>query len=147
MKIRLEIDQCETYDEIKIVIMCPKIDERLEKIIQHIKQSQITIVGIKERQTFYLSIEDLYYIEAVDNQTFLYDELYVYESSLKLYELEKSLSATTFIRISKSLILNTIYVKSVKALFNGRFEAILTNNEKVIVNRHYVKKFKEKILK
>lgn len=146
MKIRLKIDESALYEKVEIFIKCPRIDSRLEKVIQMIKQSDLPINGYKDERTYNLTIDNLYYIESVDNQTFLYDELHVYESNLKLYELEECLADTSFIRISKNLIVNVIYIESVKALFNGRFEAILSNKEKVIVNRHYVKRFKEKML-
>lgn len=146
MKIRLEIDECADYDEVKIIIKCPQIDSELEKIIQIINQSKIPITGVLNGSTYNLDISHLFYIESVDNQTFLYDEKHVYENNLKLYELEESLKETSFLRISKNVILNTTHVESVKALFNGRFEVMLTNGEKVIVNRHYVKAFKQKML-
>lgn len=146
MKIRLEIDECADYEAVEIIIKCPKIDSHLEKIIQVINQNKMPITGILDGSNFKLNINHLFYIESVDNQTFLYDEGLVYENDLKLYELEERLKETSFIRISKHIILNTSYVESVKALFNGRFEATLTNQEKVIVNRHYVKAFKQKML-
>ncbi|BAQ10988.1 hypothetical protein OXB_2517 [Bacillus sp. OxB-1] len=116
-------------------------------MIEQIKQNYISLIGLKEETTYSLIADDLYYIESVDSKTFIYDENHVYESNKKLYELEKLLESTHFIRISKNLIVNTMYVDHVRALFNGRFEATLTNGEKVIVNRHYAKSFKEKFLK
>ena len=88
----------------------------------------------------------MYYIESIDNHSFLYSEKDVYESDLKLYEIENMLTGTHFIRVSKNLIVNTVLIDNVRALFNGKFEASLMNGEKVIVNRHYVKAFKEKFL-
>lgn len=146
MKIRLKIDECSSYEEVEIIIKCPKIDHRLAKIIEIIQQSTLPLIGVREGRTYKLAIENIYYIESVDNKTFLYDDKDVYDCNLKLYELEKILKETRFIRISKNLILNIAYVESVKALFNGRFEAMLSNDEKVIINRHYVKGFKEKIM-
>ncbi|MEK3934542.1 LytTR family DNA-binding domain-containing protein [Sporosarcina sp. FSL W7-1349] len=145
--IRLQIDESEEYEDIQITIQCPRIDSRLSNLIEQIKQNYIPLIGLKEETTYSLIADDLYYIESVDSKTFIYDENHVYESNKKLYELEKLLESTHFIRISKNLIVNTMYVDHVRALFNGRFEATLTNGEKVIVNRHYAKSFKEKFLK
>lgn len=146
IKIRLKIEECASYEEVEIIIKCRKIDRRLAKIIEIIQQNELPLMGVKEGRTYKLAIENIYYMESVDNKTFLYDDKDVYDCNLKLYELEKMLIETRFIRISKNLILNITYVESVKALFNGRFEAILSNNEKVIINRHYVKAFKEKMM-
>ena len=143
----LTIDESEEYDEVEIIIKCPRIDGQLARMIEQIKQYEITLIGKKDDRTYAIVAESLYYIESVDNKSFLYGEKEIYECELKLYELEKLLTETNFIRISKNLIVNTTHIKSVRALFNGKFEAYLTNDEKVIVNRHYVKAFKEKFLK
>lgn len=146
MNIDLIIDECEDYEKVKIIIKCPKIDAKLAHLIEQIKQYDISLVGKKNGSTYPLIASDLYYIESVDNKSFLYDEKEVYESDVKLYEFEQLVADTNFIRISKNLIVNTSYVDSVRALFNGKFEATLTNGEKVIVNRHYVKAFKMKFI-
>ncbi|MCZ2258279.1 LytTR family DNA-binding domain-containing protein [Sporosarcina sp. G11-34] len=144
--IRITIDESEKHDEVEIIIKCPRIDERLARLIKQIKHYEITLTGKREAQTYLLASGELYYFESVDNKSFLYNQKEVYESDLKLYELEQLVEGTHFIRISKNLIVNTTYIESVRALFNGKFEATLTNKEKVIVNRHYVKAFKEKFL-
>ena len=41
------------------------------------------------------------------------------------------------------MILNIHYLKSVKALFNGKYEAMLINDEKLIISRRYVSSFKK----
>ncbi|MBE1554715.1 LytTR family DNA-binding domain-containing protein [Sporosarcina limicola] len=144
--IRLKIDDSKDYTDIEILIKCPEIDRRLTSLIEHIKQNYITLVGVNEERSHSLIAYNLYYVESIDNKTFFYDEKVVYESTLKLYELEELLQETPFIRISKNLIVNTAYVEHVRALFNGKFEATLSNGEKVIVNRHYAKAFKNKFL-
>lgn len=140
------IDESEEHDEVEIIIKCPRMDERLARLIEQIKHYEIKITGKRDGRTFPLAAEDVFYIESVDNKAFLYDEEAVYESELKLYELERLVEGTHFIRVSKNLIVNTTHIESVRALFNGKFEATLTNREKVIVNRHYVKAFKAKFL-
>ena len=74
----------------------------------------------------------------------MYTEKTVYRCKEKLYELEELLENSSFVRISKSCILNIDYLESVKAVFNGKLEALLSNGEKVIINRHYVSAFKKK---
>ena len=144
--IRLTIDESGEYEEVEVIIKCSLIDKKLSRLIDHIRQYEITLIGKRKERLYSISAEELYYIESVDNKTFLYDEKEVYESDLKLYELEKLVLESLFIRISKNLIVNTFHIESVRALFNGRFEASLKNGEKVIVNRHYARSFKEKFL-
>lgn len=142
----MTINESEKYDEVEITINCSHIDNRLERLINQINQLTITLTGTRDGRTFSLFMDNLYYIESIDNQTFLYEENEVYKSDLKLYEFDQLLVDTYFIRISKNLIVNTAHIDSVRALLNGKFEASLTNNEKVIVNRHYVRAFKDKFL-
>lgn len=144
--IRLKVHESEEYNDVEIIINCPHIDSRLERLIEHIKQITTSITGKKDGRTYSLIVDNAYYIESIDNRSFFYDKRDVYESNLKLYEIEEMLAGTHFIRISKNLIVNTAHIESVRALFNGKFEASLTNGEIVIVNRHYVKLFKEKFL-
>lgn len=144
--IRLIIDESEEHDDIEIIIKCKQIDKRVRRIIEQIKQREIMLTGKKNGKIHPLVAEDLFYFESVDNKVFLYDEKEVFESDLKLYELEQITEGIDFIRISKSLIINISHIENVRALFNGKFEAALTNGEKIIINRHYVKKFKEKFL-
>ncbi|WP_342504942.1 LytTR family DNA-binding domain-containing protein [Sporosarcina sp. FSL K6-2383] len=140
------INESKSYEEVEITINCSHIDNQLARLIKQIRQTSITLTGTRENRTYSLLVDDLYYIETVDNQTFIYTEKEVYECDLKLYKIEQKLSKTHFIRIGKNLIVNTAHIDSVRALLNGKFEASLTNKEKVIVNRHYVKDFKEKFL-
>ncbi|WP_318614448.1 LytTR family DNA-binding domain-containing protein [Sporosarcina sp. YIM B06819] len=142
----MTINESKNYDEVEITINCPHIDDQLQRVIKQIQQMHITLTGTRDGRTYSLCIDNLYYIESIDNQTFLYEEKDVYKSDLKLYEFDQLLLDTHFIRISKNLIVNTAHIDNVRALLNGKFEASLTNNEKVIVNRHYVKAFKEKFL-
>lgn len=146
MNIDVITDECADYEKVEIIIKCPKVDDRIAHLIEQIKQYEISFTGKKNGSIYSLMANKLYYIESVDNKSFLYDQNEVYESDVKLYEFEKLVEGTSFIRISKNLIVNIAYIESVRALFNGKFEATLTNREKVIVNRHYVKAFKMKFL-
>ena len=87
---------------------------------------------------------DVFYIEAVDNKTFLYCKHEVYESKQKLYELEE-LAMSDFLRISKSVIVNLSKIKSLSPSLSGRLEAVLMNGEKVIISRQYVNELKKSL--
>ena len=86
---------------------------------------------------------DIFYIESVDNRTFLYSSKDSYETNLKLYEFEELLKERGFVRISKSVIVNVMKADSIKPAFNGRFLCKLTNGEDVIISRKYVAGFRE----
>ena len=52
---------------------------------------------------------------------------------------------TDFFRASKSIILNLTKIKHLSPAFNGRFEALLDNDEKVIISRQFVPELKRKL--
>lgn len=143
---KLLIEQSLDIKETEIKITCGIMDERLKRLIEQIKLYSFSINVQRDGITFPIPLEDIFYFEAVDNQVFLYTKKDVYECNRKLYELEELLSDTSFLRISKSCILNTSVVKSVKAHFSGRIEVTLHNNEKQIVSKHYIQNFKRMFL-
>lgn len=75
----------------------------------------------------------------------MYLEKEVYETKLRLYELEDTFQGTDFFRASKSCILNLAKVKGLSPAFNGRFEALMRNGEKIIISRQYVPVLKQKL--
>ncbi|MBC1621334.1 LytTR family transcriptional regulator [Listeria welshimeri] len=99
----------------------------------------------KDGETYLLEPKVILYFEAVENKIFVYTEEEVYETNWKLYELEKRFDESSFFRCSKSMILNIEWIEKVAPGFNGRFEASLLNNEKVIISRQYAKVLKQKL--
>lgn len=81
----------------------------------------------------------------MDGKTFLYLEKEVYTCRDTLTSLEERLSCTSFTRISKSCLVNTSFLKSVRPLYNHRLEAVLQNGEKLIITRNYIEPLKEKL--
>lgn len=141
------IDKSDKYTETEIIIKCSSIDERVKKIIDIIEKSESddTFLTVQaEEITRKIKFKDVFYFESVDERTFVYTQDNVYRCKEKLYELEKILKESPFVRISKSCILNTDCLESIRASFNGKLEALLINGEKVIINRHYVPDFKRK---
>ena len=142
---KLTIEQSSDNREIEINIKCGQvIDERLQKLIDQIRLYSFSIIAKKDKEIYQISLKDVYYIESIEEKTFVYLEKEVYEASLKLYELEEQLVNTSYIRVSKSIILNIEKLQSIKPLINGKLEATLKNQEKVLINRHYVPAFKKK---
>lgn len=141
---KLTIEQSANYIETEIIIHCNTINRTLQKLIEQIQLSSYILTVQKGDSMLLLKPDVVYYLESVDEKTFVYVKDEVYLSSMKLYELEEYLKNSSFVRISKSCILNINYLESVRPLLNGKMEATLSNNEKVIVNRHYVPDFKKK---
>ncbi|KXU51644.1 MAG: LytTR family DNA-binding domain-containing protein [Longibaculum muris] len=141
---KIIIEESDDYQENEILIKCQnQNDEEIQRIIQNIQSLQTSLICKKEKAYLRIYLENILYIESIDEKTFLYTIDDVYEASQKLYELEQNLQSQGFLRISKSCILNLEYLQHVRALFNGKYEATLTNNEKLTINRSYVPAFKK----
>lgn len=142
MKIKIELDERLSQDE--MIIKCYEETEIIKDIIEYINGKQYSITVYDEGHMYKILISDILYFDSVDSKTYVYLSDKVYSCDLKLYEIEEELSKNDFIRISKSCILNLSALMSVKRLLNGRLMAALKNGEEVVINRSYVKSFKER---
>lgn len=141
MKIILKEDKSLTESIIDITYNI--FDQRIKRVVELVKTNGVQLKGEKEGSIHLMPSSDIYHIESVDNVSFLYSELDIFESREKLYSLNNQLKNTSFTQINKSTILNMDYLKSVSSLSNYRLEAQLDNGEKIIISRHYMKNVKQ----
>ncbi|MBR6146729.1 MAG: LytTR family transcriptional regulator DNA-binding domain-containing protein [Lachnospiraceae bacterium] len=143
----MEIEICEIgYDKKEYIkIGCHKVDSNVKEIVNFIKSRQGSIDVKNGEMKYNIPIVDIFYVESVDDRTFIYLSGDCYETAHKLYELEEILNERRFIRISKSVIVNLLKIECVKPALNGRYLCHLTNGEDVIISRKYVHEFKEKL--
>lgn len=140
---KLHIEQGPGHEEVEIIVRCGVIDDRLEWLLHQIRLYGFSLRGTLDGRDYNLPPETVVYFESVEDQTYAYCQKDVYRCSYRLYELEKQLDKTAFLRISKSVILNMNYIESVRSLLDGRIEVLLKTREKAMVNRHYVPEFKK----
>ena len=143
MKIKINLD--ENFTETEITINCAHISEELEKMVASLRVLDLKLTGTKDNQTYILDATEVLYIDTTDKKTFIYTDESVYESSLRLYELESKLSTCDFFRAGKSSIINFNKIKSLKSDIDGRLIVTMENNEKLIVSRQYVSFIKNKL--
>ena len=79
----------------------------------------------------------------VRSLTYLYTASRVYESSENLLSLEKLLEAAGFIRVRKNCIINKYKLRSMMISKNSHIEAVLGNDEHIVVTRSYIAGIKE----
>ena len=102
------------------------------------KSSEEKILGVAEGASHFIEPKDIFYFESIDKRTFMYTQSQVLETTLRLYELEENLAKLDFFRASKSTIINISKIKNLSPRFNGRLEALLENNERLVISRQYV---------
>ncbi|MBR0336817.1 MAG: LytTR family transcriptional regulator [Ruminococcus sp.] len=124
-------------------IHCHKISDEVREIIAFVKSRQGQLTGTADERQYEIAVSDVFYIESVDNKTFIYTKNKVYETRQKLYELEEILKEKRFLRVSKSTLLNLMKVSAIKPALNSRFTAELFSGEQVIITRKYVPELKK----
>lgn len=139
---KIIIDQDDECEDIELIVHCKEINEQVQKLLSLLKSDNSYLIGKKKDSTYQLTLDNIYYIESIDNKTFIYTNNDVYENNFKLYEIDDKLKHTNFIQISKSCIMNIDKLVSVKAMLNGKYEARLLNEEVLIISRRYVADFK-----
>ncbi len=132
-------------EEEQIIIKCRKLNDTLLKLISDIKLGEKKIAGMRDGAITMLEPDSIYYFEGVDNKVFIYCREQVYETKLRLYEIEEEYQKTTFFRASKSVVLNVSKIKCIIPGFSGRFDAQLLNGETVVISRQYVPELKRKL--
>lgn len=142
---KITIENIPAGCEPEIILRCNEPDESLLELIYSIKSASKKLIGTTDLQMHIINPKDVFYFESVDNRVFIYCKEKIFESKLKLYEIEKEYEKGDFFRASKSTILNITKIKSVSPVFYGRFEALLQNGEKMVISRQYVPVLKKKL--
>ena len=138
---KIEININEDIEDIEIVFSCRKLTPAVERML--VMDKKLTV--LKEDETYFLDVTKVIYLESVDRKTFVYTEDAVYESRLKLYELEQQLDEYGFFRANKSCLIQLKYVRSLKADINRKIKVTLEDGEQVMVSRQYAEGLKKKL--
>ena len=134
---KVTINENTSLDETEVIINCNHVDEQILKIIASLKSFDQTIIGLKDGQSFLLNPLGILYIESVDKRVFIYTEQEVYETPLRLYELEERLHGDGFFRASKSTLINLSGVRSLRPDFGSRLLLTMNNGERLTVSRQF----------
>lgn len=145
MKIILEpADIQETELTIKGNISSPEV----ESLLSFIKSNNIRgkLVLYKDEEQFFVDAKEVMYFESAYGKVSVHTENDSFQTKQKLYELMDSLKALPFAQISKSVIVNIDFVKSVSAEFSGNYSLRLKNSKEILtISRKFMKDFKSKI--
>lgn len=142
MKIIIE-DKKDPKDEDCIIIRCDTMEEYVLKLIQRLKVQEEKFTALQGNAIQQIDPKDVFYFESVDNKTFLYTQSQVYEVKQRLYEIEENYKGGDYLRASKSIIINLTKIHHLSPVIGSRLEAVLMNNEKIIISRQYVAQLKE----
>lgn len=130
-------------EEDEIIVKCRFLYEDITLLLNQLKNGSSKMNFYRDNKIVLVDKKEILFFESVDDKVFAYTLEDVFETKLKLYELEQILPAKNFFRANKAVIVNLNKIKSLSPAFGGRFEAVLKNGYKVIISRSYVPKLKE----
>lgn len=145
MKIRIETD---TDIEEEIVIKCRQLTPeiiRLQQMLTEAAGSSRQLALFRDDTEYYIETADILFFETESTSVMAHTAADVYETRLRLYELEELLPAS-FMRISKSSIVNTDRIYSINRNLTASSAVEFQGTHKqVYVSRGYYKALKEKL--
>jgi len=133
---KIKVQKHPQYGEASIVIDCDENDQSIEHIVELLEESSIDFIGKKEDKKYVFQAKDVYYIESIEDQCFLYTKDDVFDCKYRLYEVENKHSS--FIRVNKNTVVNYKKIKVFKSSINGRLDATLNNGDRIEISRTYV---------
>ena len=142
---KITLNQDPAFPETEVIINCPQADEDILRVVAMLRIHQRKLVGMLNGEQHLLDVKDILYIDTADKRTFLYTGNAVYESALRLYELEDGLRDLDFFRAGRSVIVNFRKIKSIRPELGGRLLVTMDNGEQVYVSRQYAGELKDKL--
>ena len=122
-----------------------EIDERSEYILTRREMDPINYLPAKDGdQTFYISIDDIIFIESLGHDVMLHTKDGVYVTKERLKTLERMLDPDDFLRVSNSSIVSVKNIRRIEASILQKFILHMSNGDKVDVTRSYYYIFKDR---
>lgn len=143
IKITIHID--EKTDETEILINCNQLTGDIENIIATLRMMNQQMTVMRNDENYLLDVNKISYIETVERKTFVYTEDEVYESKLKLYEMENRLCQCGFFRVSKSCLVHLKFIASLKNDIDRKLRLTMKNGEQIVVSRQYAEEMKRRL--
>lgn len=146
MKIRMEIDDSIAEDE--VVIRCRELSDdivSLQRQIQEAVNQKLQLHVSQGEKEYFITLEEVIFMETADQFVAVHTSEQIYSTKQKLYELEELLPGS-FMRVSKSTIINTSLIRSIHKNITGASEVEFAGTlKKAYVSRSYIKALMSKL--
>jgi len=128
-----------SFDERTKII--PKTDgiNDIGDISEYLKGKKDVIVGYgSNKELFQIKLDAILYFEAVGERVFAYTKTSVYEIKMRLYQVEENVKGFSFVRVSKSMLVNVTKIHSLSHESSGRGKITILNGETIVASRSYM---------
>ncbi len=143
MKISIHTD--DRVGDTEIDITCRQLTPEIERVLATLRILNEQLMVSKGEEIVILDVSAILYIESVDRKTFVYTKDTVYESKLKLYEIEARLCESGFIRANKSCLIQIRQIKSLRSDLDRRIRVTFESGEQILVSRQYADELKKRL--
>ena len=128
-----------------MLVTCNELTPQVEKLLAAIRILDKQITANKGDSVCLIDLADVFYIEALERKTFIYTDKDVFDSDMKLYELEAALAQYDFIRVSKNTICSLRKIKSLKSEVDRKIKITMENGYQIIASRMYADELRKKL--
>ena len=139
MKLRIEIDP-DSQEE--ILLRAPAVTDevrRLQTVIAEALSRKLELALQLGEQECYIPCDDILFFETMERRVSAHTAEHMYFSPLKLCELEELLPRT-FVRASKSCLVNTAHIVAINHSLTGASEILFKGTgKKIYASRMYYK--------
>ena len=125
-----------------VTIEYPEYNDAVNGLIRKIRSMDVGFNAVMDGRQVKIGLQEVYYIETVERKIFIYTSKDVYRLDSSMSDLEYMMPDTGLVRISRTCIMNTDHLKEIRQIKNSRLEAVLDNEEMLIVSRKYLKDIK-----
>lgn len=132
MKITINVEP--SAAETSLLVTCKELTPQVEKLLAAIRILDKQITANKGDVVCLINLADVFYIEALERKTFIYTDKEVFDSEMKLYELEAALAQYNFVRVSKNTICSLSKIK-----------ITMENGYQIIASRMYADELRKKL--
>ncbi|MFC6180902.1 LytTR family DNA-binding domain-containing protein [Lactiplantibacillus daowaiensis] len=146
MQIHVEIDPTLTAPEINV--RAPAADDQLTALIQALEElttSTATLAVSQQGRTLQLPLTDIIFIEASGHDVRVHTRTEAFKTTTRLYELAEQLPAT-FLRVSKSAIVNTDAVYALTKSLTGNLIEFQHTHKQLYASRRYYQQLKTALM-
>ncbi len=141
---KLEVDVNKKYKEIHIIIQTPELNQEVKQIMNQLEQEKIiTFSGKSDNKIYVLNHKEINMFYSQNGKIYGDTDHVKFEVKHKLYEIESLLHDASFIRISKSAIVNIYRIMNIEISFNGSLVVKFKNGHSETISRRHVTGFKK----
>lgn len=145
MKITIQLD--DNIKEEEVIIRCRELTPEIALLQKNISEQggRINLTFFKDNVEYFFPVDNILFFETSDRSVDAHTASDVFQIKYKLYELEELLPRS-FIRVSKSTILNTSHIYSIdKNITSSSVVSFENTHKQIYVSRSYFKALKQRL--